>query len=248
MELFVGRIQNSSPNHKKSYSSFEWFKYFQGNKSNEKKHHWVIGANLSQVEREKLSASLQDFQLGESGEGNHLRECAKKYVESSQDEDYLKALDLFLKEENNHSTTLSLYLHLAKIPTIDKSKLDYLFSSLRHIGGLEFKLMILLCAEFVGKIYYETIYDQSSCQLLKNICNQFVSDEVSHIHFHLSTIDKIRIKNRPIFIKLKQWIQVTLILLTLICVWLKHKKAFVPIYPNLISLLKISFKELKSLI
>ena len=55
-----------------------WLSYFQKNRLNHPEPDWSFPVTLDKKLASKVAKSLSHFQLGESGEGNHLFEKANK--------------------------------------------------------------------------------------------------------------------------------------------------------------------------
>ena len=70
----------------------DWSEYFEANRHRRIAIDWEKGVTLDGERRQAFTASLQRFQVGESGEGNHL----KKYAAQTGDKEYLQAIELFI--------------------------------------------------------------------------------------------------------------------------------------------------------
>src|SRR5579864_7584999 len=97
-----------------AWSSRGWIAYYRTNARNLMTLPWKRGAELTEVERDAIAASLQEFQLGESSEGKHLLDHARAYSET-HDPDYLQAMTLFIREEQRHARDLGEFMKLADI-------------------------------------------------------------------------------------------------------------------------------------
>src|SRR5688572_2913719 len=87
-----------------------WIAYFERNAVNLMDIDWHDPYQLTAEERRKITASVQQFQLGESSEGYHVLSLASRYVAASGDESYMQALKLFIKEEQRHSQYLARFM------------------------------------------------------------------------------------------------------------------------------------------
>ena len=76
-----------------------WLDYFEHNRTHRLEIDWERELQLEPFLRGAFIKSLQRFQVGESGEGNHLRRQAAK----TNDPIYQAAIDLFIKEEQEHA-------------------------------------------------------------------------------------------------------------------------------------------------
>src|SRR4051812_41768180 len=92
-----------------------WIDYFDHNAVNLMDIDWSDTYQLTPEEKQKAARSVQQFQLGESSEGNHVISSALRYVASSGDNKYPAALKLFIKEEQRHSQFLARFMHAHNI-------------------------------------------------------------------------------------------------------------------------------------
>jgi hypothetical protein len=74
-----------------------WLRYFEYNRDHRLPVQWESPITVPRSLQSLLVRSLQRFQLGESGEGRHLRRQAA----TTGDGDYQGAIGLFIKEERN---------------------------------------------------------------------------------------------------------------------------------------------------
>ena len=79
----------------KSWRNSHWIKYFQQNLADKPNIPWSSEPTLTSHEHASLTKSIQTFQLGESGEGKHIKACAAAWIQRGGDADYLTALALF---------------------------------------------------------------------------------------------------------------------------------------------------------
>src|SRR3954470_4693877 len=77
----------------------EWLEYFEWNKVNRRHIPWAQASRIVFHLLKPLIRSLQRFQVGESGEGSHLR----KQAATTGCPIYQKCIDLFIKEEQEHA-------------------------------------------------------------------------------------------------------------------------------------------------
>lgn len=130
-----------------------------------------------------LLRSLRIFQLGECGEGRIVNELRKSPLPGT-DDDYIKALGLFVKEEGRHAQVLARCVHALHGETIKKIWAATLFSNARRLLGPQFELTVLLAAEVIAVGFYGTVASHlpegSIRQALEEVCN----DEKAHLEFH----------------------------------------------------------------
>src|SRR5262245_4705071 len=109
------------------WTSAEWVAYYRENARRLLPLPWARGAELSDAQKDTLSASLQDFQLGESSEGLQLLDRAKAHAQAIDDPAYVEAIRSFIGEEQRHAATLARFLDAAGIPRRGHTRLDTAF-------------------------------------------------------------------------------------------------------------------------
>ncbi|MBB5959943.1 hypothetical protein FHS29_006565 [Saccharothrix tamanrassetensis] len=127
-----------------------------------------------------IVASVQRFQVGESGDGANL--IAK--ASTGGDADYQAAVRMFVAEEQNHARLLALLLASAGATTIGGHWTDAVFVRLRRALGLRLELMVLLIAEVVALGYYRALRDGSGDPLTSEVAGRILADEQRHVPFH----------------------------------------------------------------
>lgn len=137
---------------------------------------WARGAKLDDT----MVASLQRFQLGESGDGANL--AAKASL--GGDESYATAVRLFIAEEQNHARLLAALLAAANAPVITSHWSDAVFVRLRRALGLRLELMVLFVAEFIALSYYRALRDGAGDPLAADVAGRILADEERHVRFH----------------------------------------------------------------
>jgi len=135
---------------------------------------WTLGASMAPA----VAKSVQRFQVGEAGDGANL------IAKASGNETYLKAVRLFVAEEQNHARMLAELLAAAGVPTIEAHWSDTVFVRLRRALGLRLELMVLLIAEVVALRYYRALRDGSGDRLTSNVAGRILADEERHVPFH----------------------------------------------------------------
>ena len=164
----------------------DWLAYFQENAQRRMPIAWENGVTLEWKVRGALIASLQKFQVGETGEGNHLKSCAAL----TGDEEYCAAIELFFAEENYHAQMLARVLQLQGAPLLDSHWSDAAFIIIRRFAGLKMELAILMVAELIAKRYYRAVHDATSDRNVKAMCIQILRDENAHVAFHCDTLNR----------------------------------------------------------
>jgi hypothetical protein len=205
--------------------SNQWIAWFQWNAENQAELPWTEEHNLPPRELAAVAASLQEFQRGESSEGRSLLSRGFRHAMESGDSDYYEALRLFIAEENRHGAYLGSFLIAHHVPLLQATPADNIFRFLRHLGGLEGAIRVLLTAEIIACTYYRAMAAATSSPVLKAICRQVLHDEYKHLRFQKERLELIGIK-RPAWIKqLGTWLQSTMLMVAILAIWPRHRVA-----------------------
>ena len=162
------------------FDSKAWLCYFLSNKSVRPLVRLPQEIKMEDALREPLIASLQRFQIGETGEGKHI----KKFAKQLGDEAYSDCVDLFIKEEQGHGQILAEVIRALDGTLLTWHWSDLVFIFLRRILGLKTEIFILLIAEVVGKCFYKCIADKIEDDQLNEVFSLIVLDEIAHLQFH----------------------------------------------------------------
>jgi hypothetical protein len=91
-----------------------WLDYFEWNRTHRRPIPWQSGAHVEAGLRKPFIRSLQRFQVGESGEGLHLRKQAARTGCAV----YQQCIDLFIKEEQEHARLMAKVLGMQQAPLL----------------------------------------------------------------------------------------------------------------------------------
>jgi hypothetical protein len=160
----------------------DWLRYFRHNKEHRLEIPWDCPICPVPRWRASLIRSLQRFQVGESGEGRHLRHQAA----STQDAVYQECIDLFIKEEQEHARLMGKCLRLLGAPLLQRHWSDACFILLRRLFGLEEELLVLLIPEMIAQTYFRALHEAMSDPVLKTVFAQILHDENGHVAFHVA--------------------------------------------------------------
>lgn len=83
--------------------SRKWFTHFSLRSMTALHVSRCAALQLTESERRVVTPSIQQFQLGEGARGQRLLERGQKYGRKVNDPLFADALDLFIKEEQQHS-------------------------------------------------------------------------------------------------------------------------------------------------
>lgn len=159
----------------------KWFNYFEQNRKNRAPILWEKGIRVKLHLNAPLIRSLQKFQLGESGEGQKLR----RHAEETGDANYAAAIDLFIKEEQEHARLMAKILDALNAPLLKNHWSDWCFVSLRHLFGLHQELMVLLLPEMIASRYFRALQQGTCDPVLQAVFGQIARDEDGHLAFHI---------------------------------------------------------------
>ncbi|WP_316827752.1 ferritin-like domain-containing protein [Pedobacter miscanthi] len=210
----------------KTQTSAYWTNHFLTN-SKINRIDWTLKPEISDSEKQNILKSLQAWQLGETSEGKHLINASKKYAKTINDEEYLEAVKLFIKEEQKHGNNLGKYLDLIKEKRVKKDWGDTLFRKIRYFNtNMELWTIAVITVESAAQIFYQALKDATNCTLLKQICTDILIDEAAHITFQRERL-YIIFNQKSAFSK---WIAYHAYSCFFICtslmVWFAHKKLF----------------------
>ncbi len=177
---------------KKSFNSSDWRDYFEENRKSRPAIRVPNEIVLDETLRQPLLKSLQTFQIGESGDGRHLRKYAKKLG----DPVYMQCMDMFIKEEQNHSQMLAAVILALNGTLINWHWSDLVFIGLRRLFHLKTELFILMIAEVIGKVFYQYVSERVDNEPMQEVFSLIVLDEILHIEFHTEFLAE-QLRNYP---------------------------------------------------
>jgi hypothetical protein len=128
--------------------------------------------------RRTLARSLQRFQVGEQGDGAHLKRAA-----AALGPGFAAALDLFVAEEQGHARLLAAMLRGLGVRPLRWHWSDAVFTRLRRASGLRTEVLVLLVAEIVGREFYRAAARVPEPSLAAGL-GRILRDEEAHVVFH----------------------------------------------------------------
>lgn len=203
-----------------------WTEYFSSNRERLLDIAWQDTYELTTAERAAITKSIQQFQLGEQSEGKSLIQLAERYVERTGDTDYLKALHLFIAEEQRHARDLARFMDQQNIPLVERHPVDSVFRWLRRLLNLEVAIVVLLSAEVIACTFYKALHDVTESRTLRDLCRQILRDEIQHLKFQAGTLKKIRANRSGPAYWLTRWLERLFFAGVLMVVWLGHRTVY----------------------
>ena len=164
-----------------------WINHFRNNQDHRPEPHWdasvTLDKRLSSGQFASLIRSLQQFQLGDGGGPAYL--IARDKDELLRGDGNIKVLvDLWFKEEEEHSRLLGRALKRFGAPEIQSHWSFTLFCGLRKYLGVQFELYALLLTEIVSHQYYKLLRRHCDDEAVRGMCDLINRDEAGHIAFH----------------------------------------------------------------
>jgi hypothetical protein len=207
-------------------TSQQWLSYFLQN-IQVKRIDWNQPAGISENEIGVVLKSLQAWQLGETSDGRHLMKACRKYSSSIHDSFYVKAMELFIQDEQKHGYNLGRYLDLIGRPHIKRNWGDTLFRKIRHFNSsMESWTITVIIIECAAQVFYQSLKDTTNCKLLKQICTDILLDEVPHIQFQRERLSVIFGAKAYVGRNLSYRFYKIFFLLVASVVWMAHRKLF----------------------
>jgi hypothetical protein len=162
----------------------DWVEYFARNRAERIYIPWELGVHVSPHLRSGIAKSLQRFQIGESGDGAHLRRVAARTGDSR----YARAVEAFVREEQEHAAIMAGVLRCLDAPLLQRHWSNGCFRLLCLVSGLRTELLVLLVAEMVAKRYFRLLLESTSDPVTTAMCRQILHDEDGHIAFHCDAL------------------------------------------------------------
>src|SRR5438552_15167609 len=133
----------------------DWVQYFTQNRKHRMYIPWERGVTVDPGLRASLVKSLQRFQVGERGDGAHL----KRVAASTGDSAYTQAIELFVQEEQEHAELMARLLRGLGAPLLQSHWSDNCFRVFCLLSNVHVELTVLLVAEIVARRYFRVLYD-----------------------------------------------------------------------------------------
>ena len=202
----------------------QWRAYFERNRAERLPvpwHEWEgEEPKVTDAQRGPLIRSLIRFQIGESGEGLHLKAGAAK----TGNADYQAAIALFIAEEQEHSRWLAGLLEGLGGTLLTFHWSNRVFVWLRRLCGLRVEIMVLLVAEMIAVRYYRALHEGTQNDpVLSHIFAQIRGDETGHVAFHCDVLRGV-FAHRSFYIRFAvRWVWQMIFALACLLVMVDHR-------------------------
>ncbi len=207
-------------------TSRQWVRHFRANADTPVDIPWDDPRRLSATERQAVLRSIQIFQLGESGGGSRLLRAAESDCRRTGDRHYVKALRLFIREEQHHAELLAHFLRREETELIARQWTNGVFRRCRNLIGLELMLEVLLTAELMARVYYAALSRATDDAVLRAICARILRDERWHVRFQCDRLAHMRAKRRRSLGLLTGAAKRIGFRAVCVAVWLNHSRVF----------------------
>ncbi len=181
---------------------------------------------LTDRERCAIASSIQQFQLGEGSRGQRLLERGQKFGRLANDPLFACTLEIFIREEQQHSRYLAAFMQSQSIPLANRHWVDSVFRKLRGLAGLELSLTVLVTAEIIAVPYYRALRAATGSPILKMICTRILEDEASHLKFQASMLSRVAGGRLGVIRRALGQLHRLFLLGTIFVVWIEHRRVF----------------------
>ncbi|MGK8522694.1 hypothetical protein ACRS6B_14530 [Nocardia asteroides] len=184
---------------------------------------WSSGTELTSGEKQRIAASVAEFQRGESSEAQDYLAKSTAFSTAARDRDFHEASILFVAEENAHAALLLRFMRETAIPTRKHSFSDGVFRWLRSIGDLGWSSRVLLIAELIAQDYYPCLRAATTHPALQRICDKIEYDEKAHVRFQTERIARLEAGRSDLAVGLRRGLQSLLLCGAIVVVYLAHR-------------------------
>ncbi len=228
-------------------ASRRWYAHFRRNRTAPDRLVHSDCYRLTLQERRAIERSIQQFQLGEGSKGKRL--LARGFVHSRavRDSYFLRALYLFIKEEQRHSAGLLHFMREQGIEPLRRQWVDSVFRFLRGLAGLELSLRVLVTAEIIAIPYYRALRKATNSPSLQALCSEILADEAAHVQFQASMLSRVkpqRSKSSYAFVCVAHRV---FLVCTALVVWMGHRAVFAAAQYTLCTFLSTTWIQMNAL-
>ncbi len=207
-------------------TSQAWLAHFASNIKIERID-WQLKPSLSSTERNNILSALQAWQLGETSDGSHLLKASRRYANKIGDGYYLRAVELFIREEQKHGNNLGRYLDVIGERRIVKNWADTLFRRIRYFNSsMELWTLAVITVESTAQVFYQALKEATGCRLLRQICTDILIDEAYHIDFQIERLSLIYNRKSYPAKLFSYYLFKVFFFSTVTVVWLAYRRCF----------------------
>lgn len=201
-----------------------WVHYFQTQTHWNEELPWNDAYCLTAEEKSAVTASLQQFQLGEGSAGSGLHQRGQQLFARCGDASYGEATHLFVAEEQRHSEMLGRFMDLQGIPRLHSHWVDQVFRRFRRVAGLELCIRVLVTAEIIAVPFYQALGNATQSLLLKALCERILQDEHEHLRFQAATLGRLRDGRGLLAHSAWKGFHSCFVVMTALLVWQQHRR------------------------
>ena len=206
-------------------SSRSWHDYFEYGNPHDPLP-WDDPYQLTSNERDAITRSIQQFQLGEGSDGKRLLRRGWDHGRETSDPYFAAALSLFVREEQRHSDYLARFMEREHIPRLAQHWLDGAFRWIRGLAGLELIVRVLVSAEVIAVPYYRALAKATASPLLHAVCQRILLDEEQHLLYQSSNLARLSANRKPAHAAIIDVAHCWFLVATALLVWFLHRNLF----------------------
>ncbi|MGW4329036.1 hypothetical protein ACWEKR_24445 [Nocardia sp. NPDC004573] len=203
--------------------SSRWVAHYRKNFDRDWQIPWSSGTALTSGEKQRIAASVAEFQRGEASEAQDYLGKSSAFSTVARDPDFHAASILFVAEENAHAALLLRFMQETAIATRQHSFSDIVFRWLRSIGDLGWSSRVLLIAELIAQDYYPCLRAATNHAALHRICDKIEYDEKAHVRFQTERIARLEAGLSDPAVGLRRGLQSVLLCGAIVVVYLEHR-------------------------
>ncbi len=163
-----------------------WSSFLTSFERNSLRHPPTFPASLDDVApdlRAPLATCLARFQLAERG-GRRISRQIDQVCLFSIDDDYRRALKLFVGEEARHADTLAEIITRLGGSVLAENRTHRLFVWGRNLAGIRCKLLVMNVAEVISVDCFSLVASSLPPGVTRRALEEIVADEDRHLAFH----------------------------------------------------------------
>lgn len=178
--------------------SHSWLAHFRANRARPTPPLPERVTDLPAWMRGPIVASLQRFQIGETGEGTIARQIEES-GDPAIDEAIVECVRLWIREEGRHARELGDLLAALDAAPLSRDVSQWLFKTARRALGVRTKLSVIFVAEVVGLVFYGLVRDRVPSIALASTAAALHDDESAHLDFLIALMRCMTARRAGIF-------------------------------------------------